>query len=500
MDFKRSWGNVFHQREFEDPTEFLTCCAVDDITVPEGDVTLKYEPDPQRSGEFRATSQIIGEPGSPTMSMMRTLQKVYNYLMETDCPTNYRVNWACRGDRTVKTNYDVAFLLFYARITNRNIPTPTALEPDDEERVETSADLSGLDATMIYKLSGVTQANAFTQAINDMAFLNEACEGVCGDRIGRGDEGYAVMDAAGYLDYSEVEVGHTTDGGANWNAVAGEPFTDVANLTSVVLKQTSDGHRVIVGRDALLGRLPGISYSDDEGDSWTAVDLPGGLGYGVNALTRDRDGALWAAGDYGYIFKSSDMGNSWTANESAAETTEDLLDIVFVISPMFGGEGVGYAVGESNTILYTENSGDDWGALTGPAAGTNLLCCGLNRFGHLFVGTNDARLFRTTEGPDTEADDWEEILDLGSGSINSIDFDPFMEYFATLSWDNASPVGTVYRTEDGGASWFSTLLVGATPTNQGINVVKMPGPNMIYAGGELLTGGNPFIGKFTRRS
>lgn len=499
MDFKRSWGNVFHQLEFDDPFDFLSCSAVDDITVPEGDVTLKYEPHPGRSGKFRVSSQIVGEPGTPTMSIVRPLQKVWNYLMETECAANYRVNWVCRGDRTVKTNYDVAFVLLYAMITNRNIPTPTALEPDDEERVETNADLGGMDATMLYKLNGSTQTNSFTQAINDMAFLPMACEGVCGDRIGLGDVGYCVMDAAGYLDYSEVEVGFTEDGGSTWSAVSGEPFTNIEDLTSVVLKDLADDHRVIVGRSAIAGLPPAISYSDDEGATWTPVDLPGVNGDGVNALTKDRDGAIWAVCDDGYIFKSTDMANSWTAKEEAVETSEDLNDIAFVMTAMFGDEQVGYVVGDSNAFLYTEDGGDDWAAGVGPATGVNLLSVAVNRFGHVFVGTNDARVFRSTDGPDTDADSWVEIADHTAGSINSIDFDPEFHFFGAYSWDNASPVGTVYRTEDGGASWYATLLVGTTPTNQGINVVKVPGTNMIYAGGELLAGGTPFIGKFTRR-
>ena len=501
MDIQRSWGNVFHQRDFEDPFEFLTCSACDDITVPEGDVTLKYEPDPRRSGDFVVSSSIVGEPGTPTMSLVRPLKKVYNYLMETTCPSHYRVNWACRGDRTVKTNYDVAFLLFYSRITNRNIATPTALEPDDEERVETNADLSGQDSTLIYKLNGTAQTNTFAQAINDMVFLDEACEGVCGDKVGKGNFGYAVMDIAGYLDYSTVEIGITEDGGSTWAAVTGEPFSPWgANLTCVTVVETSDDHRLIVGRAAVDDIAPAISYSDDEGDSFTEVSLPGLENDGVYDFARARDGSLWVCGDGGYIYKSTDQANSWTAKEDGTETSETLRGMAFNQSAMFGEESVGYAVGDSNTFLYTEDGGDDWASGTGPDAAVNLLCVAVNRFGHVFVGTNDARVFRTTKGVNTEAADWEEMADHTAGSINSIDFDPYLNYFGAYSWDNATPVGTVYRTEDGGASWYADQLVGSTPTNQGINVVKVVGPNMIYAGGELLAGGTPFIGKFTRRS
>jgi len=498
MDFNRGWGNVFHQREFDEAFEFLTCCAIDDITVPEGDVTIKKCPDPNRSGDFMATSSIVGDAGPPTMSLVRPLRKVYNHLMETECPAQYRLNWACRGDRTVVYNYSVGFLLLYGRITNRGIPTPSVLEPSNEDRVETNADATGLDSTLIYQLTGDTQPNTFTQAINDMVFLAKQCEDICGERVGLGEIGYAVMDAAGYMDQSEVEVGITKDGGANWAAVAGEPFgaTYTHNLLCVEVKETSDGHRVLTGREGVAGTDPQIAYSDDEGATWTQVS-PTGCAHGqaVNDLEKDLTGALWACGDDGYIWKSTDVGNSWTAQEEGVETVQDLNAMAFVTDAMFKPKEFGVAVGDSNAYLYTSDGGENWSAGTGPAVGVNLLSVDINKFGHIYVGTNDARLFRSTD----EGDNWTEVLDKTAGSIDYIHFDPYMNYFGALCYNTASPVGTVYRTEDGGASWY-TDVVGTTPTNQGINVVRCVGPNMIYAGGELLAGGTPFIAKFDRRS
>lgn len=500
MDFKRGWGNVFHQREFDEPYEFLTCSACDDITVPEGDITLKYCPDPNRSGDFIVTSSIAGEPGAPTMSLIRPLRKVYNYLMETECPAQYRVNWACRGDRTVFKNYSVGFMMLYARITNRNIPTPTALDPGSEDRVETSADMTGLDATMVYQLTGVKQpCSAFAQAINDMAFLTKQCEDICGDRIGEGEFGYAVMDAAAYMDTSGVEVGYTEDGGATWEACSGEPFgaTYTNNVLCVELKETSDGHRVIVGRDGVAGVDPQIAYSDDVGATWTQVyPDEGEHGQAVNDLEKDLTGALWACGDDGYIWKSTDIGNSWVAKEEGVETSEDLNAMAFVADQMFKPKEFGVAVGDNNAFLYTEDGGNNWTAGTGPAAGVNLLSVDINKFGHIYVGTNDARVFRSMD----DGDSWVEVLDKTAGSIEYIHFDPYMNYFGALVWNTAAPVGTVYRTEDGGAAWY-TDVVGTTPTNEGINVVRCAGVNMIYAGGEVLTAqGYPFIAKFDRRS
>lgn len=502
MDFNRGWGNVFHQREFDEPYEFLTCCAVDDITVPEGDVTLKYCPDPNRSGDFMVTSSIVGEAGPPTMSLVRPLRKVYNYLMETECPAQYRVNWACRGDRTIVYNYSVGFMALYARITNRNIPTPSALEPGNEDRVETSADLSALDATMIYQLTGVKQpCSQFTTDIRDMVFLPKQCEDICGDRVPLGEEGYCVMEAEGYLDQSAVEVGYTLDGGATWQACAGEPFgaAYTEDLLCVEVKETSDGHRVVVGRDGVAGTAPQWAYSDDRGATWAQVSPSFGdytWGQGIRDLEKDLTGALWACGDDGYIWKSTDVANSWVAKEEGTETVQDLYAMAFIADAMFKPKEFGVAVGASNAFLYTNDGGENWTAGTGPAVGVNLLSVDINKFGHIYVGTNDARLFRSTD----EGENWDEVLDKTAGSIDYIHFDPYMNYFGALVWNTAAPVGTVYRTEDGGAAWY-TDVVGTTPTNEGINVVRCVGPNMIYAGGEVLTGdGYPFIAKFDRRS
>jgi len=483
---ERYEANLFIQTDPADEFVFLTCTGVGNVTIPKGARTLKYKQDLRRSGRLVAAGAIQGVADFVTASITRPLESVNNYLHEISCPFNARINWACRGTRTVFQNYELGALLYDAAFTTGTIETPLAGEGENE-RINTTGELSATRFTYVYPLEGAPVTMQTSSEVFALAVVPSECASKCGDRVGLGQIVWAGLEGNTYLiGYLMV----THDYGATWTIPPGwSPFTMAGDISSIVIVDTQNGYRVIVSRgDAVGGEPAEISYSDDEGATGHDVDVGAINGQTIQMLKKDLRGRVWAAASGGYIYVSVNNGVTWTASESGVETVQDLYDIAFYT------ENVGYAVGNSNAFLYTTD-GATWSAGVGPTPGVNLISCDVNYAGHLFVTTEDAELYRSTD----EGDTWELMLDLAADSITQIRFDEDFRFFGYLTYNSAAPIGTVYRSEDAGNTWAAIGVPASDYNNLGLNCVAICDANMLYAGGAPM-GGLSFVAKFTRKA
>jgi hypothetical protein len=482
-------GNMFVQAQRSEVPEWLTCTGVGDIEIPEAELTPQYCPDPLNSGEFKIEGFSKGDKDMGTYSMEKPLSAVYNFLLETPCPFAGRINWVCRGIRPNVRNYEVAIIMPDSYPNRRGIRAPVRTPDGTEARVLTTLDLNFPDALMLYHLTMVQQTVSNTVAANAVYFLPQRCEDRCGKARGLGQVGAIGLDGSGYLGlYSypyDSEIKLTTDYGSTWSAATTDPYTFGGNTSQIMLMETSgDGIRIIAFRGSSVPGAPAeCSYSDDWGVTWTSVTVGSINGQVIN------DWAICGAKivvccSGGYIYQSEDQAESWAAQESAVETTQDLNGIIFY------DDVYGYCAANNNVFLYTINAGLDWATGTGPAAGANLLSVHRNDKGHVFVGTNDARLYRTEDG-ETGGNPWTLVVDYGGGTIPWIEFDPTAEYVGALIRNTTTPTGQLYRSENGGASWN---LVPGMPTNNGLNDGHMLDQNYIYVVGETV-GGISFIAR-----
>ncbi len=474
-------GDFFVQTDRGEPFEYLTCVSLTDVPRPRGDVTAFYEPDPAQKGQFRIAGFIQGEPGAGTLTLERPLSSVYNFLLEQECEFEGMVAYSCRGQRGNPENYDVAFVLYRMRITQDALQNVVASQPGDQDRVNTNAEVSYRDVKIIYRLTVARQSLSSTAAANAIAFLPKECQDPCGNAPrGLCKEGYLALDGEQYNSL----VMYTRDGGANWNETSSDPFTyGGGDAGSIITVTTSSGHRAIVARkSATAGEPAEVAITTDWGANWTNVDVGSVSGQYINKLFYYA-GYIWAACSGGYIYRSSDLGDTWEAQESGVETTEDLNDIVMYT------EKVGYAVGDNNAFLYTTD-GEEWNSRTGPAAGVNLLSVAVNDLGHVFVGAANGNLYVSEDGGET----WETRKEFGSGSVDRIVFEPDLRYFGFVVYNNAAGRGYVYRSKDGGATWIAP---DGQPSNGGLNDVWPCDQNTFFACGEVYGGttvvlkGNP---------
>jgi photosystem II stability/assembly factor-like uncharacterized protein len=404
---------------------------------------------------------------------------VANYLLEQDCDFVGRINYVCRAPRADVTNYEVAVLMHGSELDSPRLSDAVAGTAENVSRVNTEGDVVFDTLQLLYQLTINQQTVTNTADAYDVYFLPKQCDNRCG--LGRDmcGEGIIGLDGSGYTYDSEIK--KTDDGGATWAETTVDPFTYGGNVHAVLMMENVSGPKLIVFRSAAVGGFPAeVAISEDWGATWTNYEIGSLGGQYVNSYGLNGANIFVVATD-GYIYKSTDIGVTWSTVEDGTETSEDLNDIAFA------DQNVGFAVGDSNAFLVTEDGGTTWTAGTGPAAGTNLLTVATNDKGHVFIGNNAGEIWVSEDDGET----WVERLDMGSGSIEWIEFDPEAEYVGGMIWNTAAPVGYLYRSEDGGATW---QRVPDMPTNAGLNGGHICDPNHMVVVGNAYSG-TTFIAK-----
>jgi photosystem II stability/assembly factor-like uncharacterized protein len=477
-------GNMFVQSSWTEVPEWLTCTGVGDIEIPEAELTPQYCPDPLNSGQFKIDGFTHGDQGMGTYSMTKPLATVYNFLIENACNFAGRINWVCRGMRQNRRNFEVSVVMPESYPSRRQIRSPVRDPTGSEERVMTGLDVNFPDLLMLYHLTCVQQTVSNTVPANGVHFLPRRCEDRCGRGRGLGEVGAIALDGSALYSYdSEIKLTQTY--GATWTAAAVDPYAYGGNSSRVLLLETSgNGVRIIAFRASqVVGHPAECSYSDDWGATWTSVVVSSINNMGITdyALSGAK---IVVCCTGGHVYESNDMGESWQAQEQGVETVQDLNAIEFY------NDEVGYCAANGNVFLYTLNGGADWASAVGPAVGANLLSVSVNGKGMVFVGTNDARTYRSETGDEGGAP-WTLVTDLGGGTIPWIQFDEVAGYVGALIYNTTAPRGYLYRSEDGGFSW---QVIPGMANNNGLNSGHMLDQNYIYAVGELV-GGNTFIAR-----
>ncbi len=259
---------------------------------------------------------------------------------------------------------------------------------------------------------------------------------------------------------------HTSDGGINWNKIS-VPFSGAhisfldpkngwaladlgvgAGSNAVAVYQTTDG-----------GATWTQKFINDPNHANASESLPlGGLKYGIAPLDMQTAwifGVVYAPGT-SYIFRTDDGGATWSSVTlslpTGAENAEVGIEQMSVVSANVVFLKLRALSDSSNLVIYISNDGGDTWSLTPtmiPGGGdADFLSDGemilYNR--EQFYVTHDAARTWSIIPPDIKFGE----------SFSSMDFvDPSNGY--VLTQDPTTSQRSLYRTEDGGATWFPVI-------------------------------------------
>ena len=444
-----------------------------------GDRTPIREPDPDRYNSFKVVGAIKGERSLPTLSIEnRYSYQISDYLRiaKIGCPLDLQVHFGkCQDPRDFNGGWDKILVAEGADISQWAAGELGALEQGQDTIVNETIDTNSLDFFEIKKLVlSELGSSEIIQEVIDIVICDAISCGACGLPSNGCQTIFAIQIATGASPGLPAELVWSVNGGSTLTSI---------NISTLPVGSDPDalacvGTRlVVVSQDDCAIHSALISDILDGSPTWTRNAA--GL---VCAAGSPRDifslGSVqtWIVGAGGYVYFFSDITGTATVQSAGAVTAQDLNSIHGIDDQNL------VAVGASNAVIYTKNGGDSWASITGPAVGIALNAVWMHTENEWFVGTANGKLYYTRDA----GVNWVEktFSGSGAGSVRDIVFaTPTVGYMAHST---ATPAGRIFRTIDGGFSWY--LLpedTASIPANDYIGALAAcpDDVNIVYGGG-----------------
>lgn len=450
------------------------------IAWAQGDVTPVRIPNPNRFDDFITIDEIIGAQGLPELPLMFRNQRSLSNMLEVvrkRCPIDIQVHvGACRNPSDFNGGWDVIWVLEAARPIQYGTGPLGALDSAEQAVVDETINFKGRDLYQIKPVAGAEIASAaILSEVIAVAICDNVDCGACGPSSTGVQKLFAITTENSGSPGLAAELVYTGNAGAtigtlNVNSLpVNAAPTDIACVgTNLVVTSQADE---ALHYAPLIDVLEGIA---------TFVRIATGFvsTHGPNALFSLGTSFTWFVGNGGYVYFSSDIPSGVAVVEAGAATAQNLNDI-------HGSDNLNLiAVGASNAVIVTQD-GTDFSAVTGPDPGVVLNCCWMRSPTCWFIGTAGGKLWYTEDGGLT----WTQKRFSGdnSGTVKAIKFaTPTVGYMAHAT---AAGVGRVFRTINGGQSWYALPEASGLrlPSSQRVNDIAVAqgvgGQNFALAGG-----------------
>jgi hypothetical protein len=444
-------------------------------------------------GSYRRQGVVVdSDPERYTFDLMTriSISKFIDNLSRRQCEHTLWVRHSCGAYDDV-TNYEA--MLGYQGVygvgttKSENIANgTTAADADLMQTVNESAS----EEMPIKKVNHLdVRGTEVDVAINAMISIGAA---TCGCGCGTEDSG--IFD---YLCVTDQDAAPGYQGSpAPYLGWSQESSAGEIDWTWVLIEDFLDGDAIDVlyagGYVLVVSATNGVAYAKYS-DLVAGVTTPFSLATGFtggnfpNAIASAGAGTVWAVGDGGYIWKSTDNGQSFTEISAGTYTTNNLNDVF------------GWMVGDSGTVLTYQNGAISLVTVTDETEGTltdnvQKVAVPQGRQCEAYIAAAGT-IWRTKD----KGDNWEymEFIGHGTGTIESIKFSgPNGHMFWAVQTNVAGTKSRVLRDFSGGALSYAVDIVGsyASPANSVINDIAPANLNYAATGGEV-DGGYGFIGR-----
>lgn len=452
------------------------------LTWDNGTLTPVRIPSPNRYDQFVLAEIIQGQQDLPQLPIMFRYPRTVSELLEihrTRCPIDLEVHWGkCSRpddylDGWVKDGKII--MVDDAHPLNYSTDDLGTFDADGQASPNETENFTGTDLYEVVALQPALQAgDEITDPIIAVSICDSISCGSCGVPSDGCERVFALTSGVSGSPGLPLEIIFTADKGLNYSQT---------NITSAALGDVGQdmacvGSNLMVITDADEHHFADLDDIINGVEVWTLVST-GYVGAGtpnaIFSLARDK---TWIAADAGFIYFSTDITASVTAQTNGDVTSEDLNDI-------HGNESIVVAVGANNAVLVTESEGAAWSSITGPSVGVALTSVEVISELVWFIGNANGDLFFTENGGITFTQK-EFAGDGDAVSILDIEFvNRRVGYMAHGQ--------RVFRTWNGGNDWVlePQNTTFQMPTNTVINSIGVckSEANLYFAGGANVADG-----------
>lgn len=414
---------------------------------PQGDVSPIRVASRTQYSKYDNVDEVLGEQGLPELGVTFREQLARSEIfriVRKRCPLDLQVHYGSCTEPTDFQSFEKVLVLEGARPSNYGSGGDIgSFDSSEEAAIDEVVPFTGIDMYEVKPLAPTSLGSAeIVQEVVAVAICDSPSCGSCGRSSDGVQRFFALTVSAGGSPGLPAELIYTNDGGAT----LGE-----TNISTLPANEDPDGMACVGTRLVVISQASEslhwalIAEIIAGTESWQEVATGFVAAKGPLAVFSLGATFTWMAAEGGYIYFSDDVTTGVDVQTAGSITTENLNDIHGVDELNL------VAVGNANVVLVTSDGGSTWSAITGPDAGVALNCVFMKSKTVWLVGTAGGKLWGTSDGGDT----WTEVTFSGSGAgvVRDIEFaTPTVGYMAH---DTATPRGRIFRTIDGGHSWYA---------------------------------------------
>lgn len=480
--FKQSDTGTFIQFELGKDMYYLgDCIDLDSIPNPRfGGIDLIQCWNRSRTG-FQTLGSKKSAPGNIEVTITDLYSDTGSWLekMAAKCPfTLYAIQRDC-GDANIPNNWIRGSILYNAELIGDELGN-VANHLEENEMTKAYSMVAWPPRVDIRRLSSARQVTVAAELAMDIAVLDQSSCGTCTPSMNIGDVAYFTAEA----DPAASVVYEKWNDGA-WTACAAVPFTGDLTHDAIAIEVFPIGtgiNRILCGRITKAATPLEVSYSDDRGATWTKVTVGNTVTEGLenaNALfALDRE-HIWLCTGEGEVYFSGDGGESWTSQDAVGPSGGLALYGIH-----FCDESYGVAVGDTDTVIITQDGGEHWTAGAATTGGVDNYAVFVFSPYRWIVGTAvlaAGPLWMTFDGGLTY--EHKVFTGMATRRVNAIDFATPGVGMMVVTLPGG-PVSQVWETIDGGNSW--QMLDTVMSTNVGLNSLDMYDVNGAYVVGNVV--------------
>jgi photosystem II stability/assembly factor-like uncharacterized protein len=462
------------------PYKFFGFVQWDKTTKVVAKVTPIYMPNTSVRNKWDIVGRLttapeLGKTGF-TQHADRYLRDVWWKLKDRQCITNIQlVTGECQRPDQLASG-DARLFYMHAVLDALDIGELNVLEGDKNVLTDITGTFAFDDYVPLRPIAFEQRGGAtILSEVLDGVFYDAPQCGSCGPASDGCQKAFILTTANAGSPGLSSQIYYSQDGGLTW---AGVDIPTLGGLSGNRLGAMGD--KLIVVSQA-GGNWHWALFSDILSGlaNWTAMSSGLVSTRGPRAIYERNVNEAFVAAAGGYIYLMTDPTVAVSVVNDNTLTAQDQNDI-------HGWGRVVVSVGNSNTVLFSQNEGTNWQLLIGPAVGANLTTIWCLRNNIWFVGANNGKLFYTQDSGVT----WTQInLPGGANVIDDLQFyDDTVGYLSV----EVGGIARVFRTQDSGNTWqYQRPNIEGLPTTwTRVNIVVPCGWNEVLAGGRTTIGGS----------